>query len=121
MNATIYYNPNCSKSRATLALLEDAGITPTTIHYLKSPPTSNELADLLSSMKLSARDLLRSKEAIYSELGLDDNSLSEQHLIDTMVKNPELIDRPIVVTEQGTRLCRPPETVLEIINGQSAV
>jgi arsenate reductase len=115
MNATIYYNPNCSKSRATLALLEDAGITPTTVHYLENPPNGKELADLLAGMGLSARDLLRNRESVYSELGLDDESLSEQHLIDAMVKHPVLIDRPIVVTEQGTRLCRPPELVLEII------
>ncbi|MEE9319463.1 MAG: arsenate reductase (glutaredoxin) [Granulosicoccus sp.] len=116
MNATIYHNPKCSKSRATLALLEESGITPTVILYLKNPPNIKELTDMLASMNLSARDLLRSKGAVYDELGLDDDSLSEQHLIDTMVKNPELIDRPVVVTEQGVRLCRPPETVLEIIS-----
>ncbi len=116
MNATIYHNPQCSKSRATLALLEESGIVPTIILYLKNPPSIKELTDMLASMNLTARDLLRSKGAIYDELGLDDDSLSEQHLIDTMVKNPVLIDRPVVVTEQGVRLCRPPETVFEIIS-----
>ena len=116
MKATIYPNPRCSKSRATLALIEETGIKPTIVLYLNDPPTSEKLLELLSDMRLTARNLLRTKGALYSDLGLADGTLGELDLVNVMVQHPELIDRPIVVTERGVRLCRPPETVFEIID-----
>lgn len=115
MTVTIYHNPACSTSRKTLALIRDAGVEPTVIEYLKTPPGNAELKRLIGKMGLKARDVIRRKEALYGELGLDDAALSEDELIAAMVAHPRLIERPIVVSGKGARLGRPPETVLEIL------
>ena len=112
---TIYHNPRCSKSRATLAMLREAGHEPEVVLYLEEPPTAARLKQLLEAMGLSARDILRSKEAPYKELGLADTSLTEDALIEHMVAHPILIGRPIVVADNQARLCRPAERVQELI------
>ena len=111
----IYHNPRCSKSRATLALLHDAGLEPEIIPYLVDPPSVEELDELLRAMNLSPRALLRTKEPPYKEHNLADETLSDGDLIAQMVANPILIDRPIVVLGKDARLCRPPERVFELI------
>ena len=111
----IYHNPRCSKSRQTLALLEEQGIKPTVIEYLKEPLSSDNVRDLLRKLGfVSARELIRSKEDAYKELNLKDVS-DEQQLIEAMVEHPKLIERPIVVNGEQARLGRPPEAVLEIL------
>ncbi len=112
---TIFHNPNCSTSRKTLALLEERGIQPRIVEYLRTPPSHSELAELISGMGSSPRALLRRKEALYAELGLDDAKWTDEQLIDVMIRYPILIERPIVVTSKGVRLGRPPESVLEIL------
>lgn len=111
----IYHNPRCSKSRETLALLQEQGIEPTVVEYLKDTPTANELAELLQKLGVQARQLMRSKEDEYKTLGLDNPELSEDQLINTMVEHPKLIERPIVVAGNQARIGRPPHLVLEII------
>ena len=111
----IYHNPRCSKSRQTLALLEENGIQPTIIEYLKVPPDEKELHTVLKQLNMNARDLLRKGEAIYKELGLSDTSLSEQQLITAMCENPKLIERPIVIHNGKAKIGRPPEAVLDIL------
>ena len=115
MSVTIYHNPRCSKSRQTLALLEEQGIQPTVILYLDSPPDASTLKTLLNQLNLQPRELLRKGEADYKENHLDNTSLSDPVLIDMMVKYPKLIERPIVISNQKARIGRPPESVLEII------
>lgn len=115
MKATIYHNPRCSNSRGALEILRAAGIDPEIIEYLDAPPDATTLTDLLARMEMPARALLREKEAAYAELGLADPKWSEAELIDAMVAHPVLINRPIVVTAKGVRLCRPPETLKEIL------
>jgi len=115
MDVTIYHNPRCGTSRNTLALLRDAGIEPRVVEYLATPPGRAELAALVERSGLSARAVVRSKEALYAELGLDDPSVSDDALLDAMVAHPILINRPIVVTPKGVRLCRPAERVHEIL------
>jgi len=115
MGVTIYHNPGCSTSRQTLAIIREAGIEPVIIEYLKTPPTRDELKRMLQAMGETARDAIRRKETLYGELGLDDPAMSEDRLIEAMLDNPRLIERPIVVTERGTRLCRPAERVREIL------
>lgn len=115
-NVTIYHNPKCGTSRNTLALIRNAGIEPQVIEYLKTPPDRDALVDLISRAGLSVREAMRQKEAIYKELGLDDESLDDAALIDAMLANPILINRPIVVTPAGVRLCRPSELVLDILD-----
>lgn len=112
---TIYHNPQCSNSRGALALLRERGIEPEVIEYLKDPPTRERLAELIGRMGIRPRELLRSKENVYAELGLDDPALTDAQLIDAMVAHPILMNRPIVETPLGTRLCRPPENVLDIL------
>ena len=112
---TIYHNPRCSKSRAALALLREAGHEPEVVLYLDEPPTAARLKQLLQAMGLSAREIMRAKEAPYKELGLADKSLSEDVLIEHMVAHPILIERPIVVAGDEVRLCRPAERVQELI------
>lgn len=112
---TIYHNPKCGTSRNTLALIRAAGIEPEVIEYLKTPPTRNTLLALLARMATPVRALMRSKEAIYTELALDNPALSDDALIDAMLAHPILINRPIVVTQLGTRLCRPAEAVLDLL------
>jgi arsenate reductase len=115
MPITIYHNPKCSKSRQTLELLQQNGITPTVIEYLKTPPTAETLKAILSQLGMAPRDLMRKKEEVYAENGLHNPSLSDDDLIDAMVKNPILIERPIVLASGKAALGRPPEQVLEII------
>ena len=116
MPIIIYHNPKCSKSRQPLELLEGRGINPATIEYLKNPPTSEELIEILSLLKISPRDLMRKKENEYKELGLANSDLSDEDLIDLMIKNPILIERPIVLANGKAALGRPPEQVLKILN-----
>jgi len=111
----ILHNPRCSKSRQTLALLEDKGIEPEVIKYLDTPPNATELKAILQKLGISARDLLRKGEDDYKALNLKDPNLSEDALIDAMVKHPKLIERPIVINNNQARLGRPPESVLDII------
>ena len=111
----IYHNPRCSKSRQTLQLLQDKNITPEIILYLESPPTKAELKDLLKKLGISPRDLLRTSEQAYKEAGLSDASLTEQQLLQAMITEPKLIQRPIVVAGDKAVLGRPPENALELI------
>ncbi len=111
----IYHNPKCSNSRNALALLREQGHEPKVVLYLDTPPTRQELQAIVQATGGSARALMRSKEAIYGELGLDSADLTEDALIDAMLTHPVLMNRPIVITPKGTRLCRPPELVLEIL------
>ena len=115
MPITIYHNPKCSKSRQTLELLKEKGITPTIIEYLKTPPTADTLKEILKQLGLSPRDLMRKKEEVYAELNLDDPSLSDGALIDAMIQHPILIERPIVLANGKAALGRPPEQVLDIL------
>jgi len=115
MPVTIFHNPRCSKSRQTLALLENHGIKPTIIEYLKTPIAKDKLLEILSLLRMTPRDLMRKKEAVYAEKGLDNLSLSDAELIDIMVKNPILIERPIVLANRKAALGRPPEQVLNIL------
>lgn len=115
MNAVIYHNPRCGTSRNTLALIRHAGIEPEVIEYLLTPPTRERLVELIAAAGLSVRGAIRSKEKPYLELGLDDASLSDDALLDAMLAHPILIQRPLVQTELGTRMCRPSEVVLEIL------
>ncbi|WP_461481775.1 arsenate reductase (glutaredoxin) [Porticoccus sp.] len=112
---SIYHNPRCSKSRQTLALLEERGINPEIILYLETPPNEQALAGLLGKLGIGARQLLRKGEDAYQQYNLADESLTEQQLIDAMVANPKLIERPIVVNGDKAAIGRPPEQVLEIL------
>jgi len=112
---TIYHNPRCSKSRQTLALIEEKGITPSIKLYLEDVPSKNEIASLLSKLGISARELLRKGEDAYKEKGLKDTSISEDTLIEAMIESPKLIERPIVVKGDKAVLGRPPENVLELL------
>jgi arsenate reductase len=112
MDVTIYHNPRCSKSRATLALLEEKGVTPKVIEYLKTPPSEEELSTILSLLGMGPKDLLRKKEA--KDAGID-SALDGAALIAAMVANPQVIERPIVLTPGAARVGRPPESVLEIL------
>jgi len=113
---TIYHNPNCGTSRNTLALIRNTGAEPRIIYYLETPPTRVELEHLISAMGLKVREVLRRKGTPYDELDLDNPEWSDSELIDFMLAHPILINRPIVVTPLGTRLCRPSETVLDILS-----
>ncbi|MEQ9772748.1 arsenate reductase (glutaredoxin) [Pectobacterium jejuense] len=114
---TIYHNPHCSKSRETLALLQEHNITPDVVLYLDTPPDAATLAQLIKQLGLtSARELMRTKEEIYQQLGLSDTALTEAQLIQAMIDNPKLIERPIVVAQGQARIGRPPEQVLEILS-----
>ncbi len=116
MQVTIWHNPRCSNSRGALEILRAHGIEPTVIEYLDTPPGRETLSTLIRAMGISPRDLLRSKEAVYAELGLADTTLTDDAVIDAMVAHPVLINRPIVQTPRGVRLCRPPELVREILH-----
>jgi arsenate reductase (glutaredoxin) len=115
VTVTIYHNPACGTSRNTLGLIRNSGEEPAVIEYLKTPPSRAELVDLIGRMGMSPRDLLRRKGTPYDELGLDDPTLSDDALIDAMMGHPMLINRPIVVTPLGVKLCRPSEAVLDIL------
>ncbi|VVE72252.1 arsenate reductase (glutaredoxin) [Pandoraea anapnoica] len=115
MPVTIYHNPACGTSRNTLALIRNAGIEPTVIEYLGSPPDRQTLKSMIHDAGLSVREAIREKGTPYAALGLDDLSLCDDALLDAMLANPILINRPFVVTELGVRLCRPSELVLDIL------
>ena len=115
MTVTIYHNPDCGTSRNTLAMIRQSGVEPEIIEYLRTPPSRERLVELIAAMGIKVRDLLRRKDTPYAELGLDDARWSDEELIDFMMTHPILINRPIVVTEKGVRLCRPSEVVLEIL------
>ncbi|KMV35806.1 glutaredoxin-dependent arsenate reductase [Franconibacter pulveris] len=112
---TIYHNPGCGTSRNTLALIRNSGVEPTIILYLETPPTRDELRKLITEMGISVRDLLRKNTEPYETLGLASAQLDDEALLDAMLAHPVLINRPIVVTPLGTRLCRPSEAVLDIL------
>ncbi|AAM84983.1 putative oxidoreductase [Yersinia pestis biovar Microtus str. 91001] len=115
-DVTIYHNPRCSKSRETLALVEQQGITPQVVLYLETPPSVDKLKELLQQLGFSdARQLMRTKEDLYKTLNLDDRGLTQDQLLQAMADNPKLIERPIVVTQGKARIGRPPEQVLEIL------
>lgn len=115
MTTTIYHNPNCGTSRNVLALIRNSGEEPEVIEYLKTPPSRERLVALIAAIDVPVRDLLRRKGTPYDELRLDDPKFSEDELIDLMLRHPILINRPIVATSLGTRLCRPSEAVLDIL------
>ena len=120
MPVTIYHNPACGTSRNTLEMIRLSGEEPVVVEYLKTPPSRERLVELIGKMGISPRQLLRKKGTPYEELGLEDAGLSDDHLIDAMMAHPILINRPIVETDKGTRLCRPSETVLEILENPVA-
>ncbi|HNV87985.1 MAG TPA: arsenate reductase (glutaredoxin) [Methylotenera sp.] len=115
MSVAIYHNPACGTSRNTLAMIRASGVEPVVIEYLKTPPSREKLVELISKMGITPRQLLREKGTPYVELGFDDLSLSDDALIDAMMQHPILINRPIVVTAKGVKLCRPSELVLDIL------
>lgn len=115
MTVTIYHNPACGTSRNVLAMIRNAGIEPTIIQYLKTPPARQELKDLIRRAGLTVREAIREKGTPYAELGLDDPDLTDEQLLDAMEAHPILMNRPFVVTEKGVRLSRPSEIVLDIL------
>jgi arsenate reductase len=115
VDIVIYHNPECGTSRNTLAMIRNAGIEPHVIEYLKTPPNRQRLVSLIARMGIGARDLLREKGTPYQELGLADAALSEDQLVDAMMAHPILINRPIVVSPLGVKLCRPSEEVLDLL------
>lgn len=115
MTVTIYHNPECGTSRNTLAMICNAGIEPTVIEYLNTPPSRTELRDMIRQAGLTVRQAIREKGTPYAELGLADPALTDDQLLDAMMAHPILINRPFVVTELGVRLCRPSEIVLDIL------
>ena len=120
MDVVIYHNPDCGTSRNTLAMIRNAGIEPHVIEYLKTPPARALLVQLIERMGITPRDLLREKGTPCADLGLDDPSLSDAALLDAMTAHPILINRPIVVSPKGVRLCRPSEQVLDLLPPQRA-
>ena len=116
MSVTIYHNPACGTSRNTLALIRATGTEPTVIEYLADPPSRQELVSLIERMGIPPRDLLRQKGTPYADLGLDDEALTDDQLVDAMIEHPLLINRPIVVGPRGVRLCRPSELVLDLLD-----
>jgi arsenate reductase len=117
MTVTIYHNPACGTSRNTLAMIRQSGEEPEVIEYLKNPPTRERLIELIGAMGIPVRALLREKGTPYEELGLADPKWTDEQLIDFMLAHPILINRPIVVTPKGVRLCRPSETVIDLLQG----
>jgi arsenate reductase (glutaredoxin) len=118
MDVIIYHNPQCGTSRNTLGLIRNAGIEPHIVEYLKSPPTRLLLRQLIERMGVGVREVMRKKGTPFHELGLDDPALSDERLLDAMMEHPILIERPIVVTPLGVRLCRPSEAVLDLLPPQ---
>lgn len=112
---TIYHNPACGTSRNTLAMIRNSGEEPTIIEYLQQPPSREQLETMIREAGLTVREAIRQKGTPYAELGLDDPAVTDAQLLDAMLAHPILINRPFVVTEKGTRLCRPSELVLEIL------
>jgi arsenate reductase len=120
LDVVIYHNPACGTSRNTLALIRNNGVEPTVIEYLKAPPTRAELVSLLARADMTPRQLLRQRGTPYAELGLDDPGLTDDRLLDAMMAHPILINRPLVATSLGVKLCRPAELVLDILPGAAA-
>ncbi|MET3791071.1 arsenate reductase [Aquamicrobium terrae] len=118
MDVVIYHNPDCGTSRNTLAMIRNAGVEPHVVEYLKTPPSRAMLENLIARMGISVRALLREKGAPYAELGLGDPALGDAQLLDAMMAHPILINRPIVVSPKGIRLCRPSEEVLDLLPAQ---
>ena len=118
MDVVIYHNPDCGTSRNTLAMIRNAGVEPHVIEYLKTPPSRAMLTQLIARMEITARALLREKGTPYAELGLDDPDLTDDQLLDAMLAHPILINRPIVVSPNGVKLCRPSEDVLDLLPPQ---
>jgi arsenate reductase len=116
MSATIYHNPACGTSRNTLALIRATGTEPKVIEYLAEPPSREELVSLIERMKITPRDLLRQKGTPYADLGLADETLTDDEIVDAMIKHPLLINRPIVIAPRGVKLCRPSELVLDVLD-----
>jgi arsenate reductase len=112
---TIFHNHRCSNSRGALQILRDRGIEPNIVDYFATPLTAPELSELVAHIGVPVRDLLRTKEALYQELGLDNPAVSDAQIILAVAEHPVLLNRPIVVTPKGAKLCRPPETVLELL------
>lgn len=115
MSVTIYHNPRCSKSRQTLALLQEQGVDVNIVEYLSTPPDKQVLKDILGKLGLSPRELMRKKEAPYTDNNLDDDTLTDDQLIEAMIRNPKLIERPIVLANNKAAIGRPPESVLDIL------
>ncbi len=115
MNVTIYHNPGCGTSRNALAMIRNAGIEPEVVEYLKNPPSREQLVKMIADAGLTVRGAIREKGTPYAELGLDNPDLSDEELLEAMLKDPILINRPFVVTPMGTRLARPSEVVLDIL------
>ena len=120
MSVTIYHNPACGTSRNVLAMIRASGEEPIVIEYLKPPPSRETLVALLGAMRARPRDILRERGTPYAELGLGDPALSDEDLLDAMMAHPILINRPIVITRRGTRLCRPSERVLDLLENPVA-
>jgi arsenate reductase len=116
MTVTIYHNPDCGTSRNTLAMIRQSGIEPTVVEYLKTPPSREKLKQLIAAMAVPVRALLREKGTAYKELGLGDPKWTDDELLDVMLAHPILINRPIVVTSKGVRLCRPSEAVIDLLD-----
>jgi arsenate reductase len=115
MTVTIYHNPDCGTSRNTLAMIRQSGVEPTVVEYLKTPPSRERIVELVTSAGLPLRDAMRKKDTPYEELQLSDNGVSDDALLDAIQAHPILLNRPFVETPVGTRLCRPSEVVLEIL------
>ena len=118
MTVTIYHNPACGTSRGVLALLRERGLDPRVVEYLETPPSRDEIRDLTLRAGVPLRDLLRENGTPFDELGLDDPALTDEQLLDAIDAHPILLNRPIVVTERGVKLCRPSQTVLELLDDQ---
>jgi arsenate reductase len=116
MTVTIYHNPDCGTSRNTLAMIRQSGVEPDIIEYLKTPPSRHTLKELIAAMEIPVRTLLREKGTPYKQLGLDDPRWTDDELLDFMLAHPILINRPIVVTPKGVRLCRPSEAVIDLLD-----
>jgi arsenate reductase (glutaredoxin) len=116
MTVTIYHNPDCGTSRNTLSMIRQSGVEPEIIAYLKTPPSREKLKELIAAMGIPARALLREKGTPYKDLGLDDPKWSDDELLDSMLAHPILINRPIVVTPKGVRLCRPSKAVIDLLD-----
>jgi arsenate reductase (glutaredoxin) len=112
---TIYHNPSCGTSRKVLGMLRDAGIAPRVVEYLKTPPSRDDLKTLLRQMGMTPRQLLRRKGSLFGELGLDDPAKTDEQILDALQAHPVLMERPIVVTGRGTRVCRPPDRVADLL------
>ncbi len=112
---TIYHNPRCKTSRTVLQMIQDAGISPTVVEYLQNPPSRPVLLGLIAQAGLTPREAMRTKETLYTELGLNSPDMSDERLIDEMLRHPILINRPFVVAPSGTRLCRPAESVMALL------